>query len=153
MTAVGSLASNISPTSQRWYAPISLCTDNISGTQKHVDPPIGRENGILGHCHICWTPTERLAPTGINGIFHPREAGCEHWVCLIFHPIVVLIRNHFIIDTPTYLSTGHLTSNPGPFAPPLLNVFHHTSNQSTTFSPTFIILLVIPLVPTAHNIK
>ena len=44
-----------------WYIPISLCTDNISSTQKHVDP-------AGGHCHICWTPARHLAPIGTNNL-------------------------------------------------------------------------------------
>ena len=30
-----------------WYVPISLSTDNISSTQKHVDAPIGRQEDIV----------------------------------------------------------------------------------------------------------
>ena len=44
-----------------WYVPISLSTDNISSTQKRVDP-------AGGHCHICWTPARYLAPIGTNNL-------------------------------------------------------------------------------------
>ena len=44
-----------------WYVPISLCTDNISSTQKCIDL-------AGGHCHICWTPVRHLAPAWTNNL-------------------------------------------------------------------------------------
>ena len=70
--------------SWKWYVPISLCTDNISSIQKCVDPPVGRQKGFAGHQRGALRP---LGPT-----IYPQGAGFERWVCLIFHPSVVLIR-------------------------------------------------------------
>ena len=131
-----------------WYVPVSLSTDNISGAQKRVDAPVGRQE------HIVIFQRGALRPLGPT--IYPQEAGSERWVCLIFRPSVFLIRKYFSIRTSTYLSNSHLihqTSVP-PYPPcrtPLLDVSHRASNRSTIFSPTFITLLVARgLDPAAH---
>ena len=49
-----------------WNVPISLCTDNISSTQKRVDASVGRQEDIViftGHQRGAWTnlpPGSRL---------------------------------------------------------------------------------------------
>ena len=122
-----------------WYVPISLCTDNISSTQKRVDAPVGRQEDIVifaGHQRGAWTNN---LPTG------SRLRTLSNWVCLIFYPSVVLIRKYFSIHTPIYLSNGHLTHQTLVLSHPPGH--HHysmfpASNRSTNFSPTFITLLV-----------
>ena len=51
-----------------WYVPISLCTDNISGTPKHVDPLVGKQKGIAGHCRH-----QRGAMRPLGQTIYPRE--------------------------------------------------------------------------------
>ena len=53
-----------------WYVPISLCTDNISSTQKRIDAPVGRQEDIdifAGHQRGTLWP---LGPT-----IYPQEVG------------------------------------------------------------------------------
>ena len=64
----------------------------------------------------------------------------KHWDSFlsycIFHPPVILIRNHFSVHTSTYSSIGHLkVQYPAPLhtpgCTPILDVSHQASNQST----------------------
>ena len=52
-----------------WYVPISLSTDNISSTQKRVDPPVGRQEDIVilarptGHRRGCTRWGQQSTPS------------------------------------------------------------------------------------------
>ena len=101
-----------------WLAPKNAYIHPIEGRKELQGIVI-----FAGHQRGAWRP---VGPT-----IYPQEAGSERWVCLIFHPSVVLIRSYFGVHTSTYLSTGHLThQTPVPLYPP--------GRNPITFSPTFI---------------
>ena len=58
-----------------WYVPISLSTDNISSTQKRVDPPVGRQEDIV----ILARPTghRRGALHPLGTTIYPQQAGSD----------------------------------------------------------------------------
>ena len=109
----------------------------LTSTQKCVYPPDRRQKGIAGHCHICWTPARRLAPSGTNNL--PPGSRLRMLSLPYLSPFSCSDKKLFW-RTYLYLPINRSfnASNPGPFVSTgsqphhfLPNVYNNTRRSSS----------------------